>query len=69
MKKISHPIKKIVISYFVYGILWILFSDTLAGYFFDDLSFYQRFQSVKGIIFIVITGFFLYYLLKTNLQE
>ena len=69
MKKKSHPIKNIVLPYLVFGILWILFSDTLAGYFFDDLFFYQRFQSVKGIIFIVITGFFLYYLLKTNLQE
>ncbi|MFW5809202.1 MAG: putative bifunctional diguanylate cyclase/phosphodiesterase [Halanaerobium sp.] len=69
MKKISRPIKNIVLYYFVFGILWILFSDTLAGYFFDDLSFYQSFQSIKGVIFVAVTGFFLYYLLQTNLQE
>lgn len=65
----SRPIKNIVLFYFIFGILWILFSDTLAGYLINDLDFYQSFQFIKGILFIFITGIFLYYLLKTNLKE
>ncbi|RAK08974.1 diguanylate cyclase (GGDEF)-like protein [Halanaerobium saccharolyticum] len=69
MKRKSRPIKNIVLSYFIFGILWILFSDTLAGYMINDLNYYQSFQSIKGIIFIAVTGIFLYFLLKTNLKE
>ncbi|TDO83397.1 diguanylate cyclase (GGDEF)-like protein [Halanaerobium saccharolyticum] len=69
MGKKSRPIKNIVLAYFIFGILWILFSDILAGYMINDLNFYQSFQSIKGIIFIFVTGIFLYFLLKTNLKE
>ncbi len=69
MNRKSRPIKNIVLSYFVFGIIWILFSDILAGYLINDLSFYQHFQSVKGVIFVIVTGIFLYFILKTNLKE
>lgn len=68
-KKVTKPIKNIVISYAVFGMLWILFSDILAMFFISDLNFYQKFQSVKGVIFIFVTGVFLYFILSKNLRE
>ncbi|ADQ14324.1 putative bifunctional diguanylate cyclase/phosphodiesterase [Halanaerobium hydrogeniformans] len=65
----NNPVRKIVIRYFVFGILWILFSDSLAAFLFKDYVSYQQIQSVKGIAFVVITGFFLYYLLVSNFEE
>ena len=67
--KISRPIKNIVISYLVFGIVWIIFSDSLAGLIIDDIEVYQKFQSLKGLIYIAVTGAFLYLLLKRNLKE
>ncbi|MFW6252151.1 MAG: putative bifunctional diguanylate cyclase/phosphodiesterase, partial [Halanaerobium sp.] len=52
-----------------FGVLWILFSDILTGYLIDEFAYYQHFQSIKGIVFISVTGVFLYYLLKMNLKE
>lgn len=69
MKRKSRPIINIVLSYFVFGIIWILFSDRLVGYLFDDLDSYQYFQSLKGVIFVIVTGLFLYYLLKINFKK
>jgi diguanylate cyclase (GGDEF)-like protein len=68
-KKIARPIRNIVVSYSIFGILWILFSDILAVFFINNLGFYQKFQSVKGIIFIFVTGIFLYFLLNKNLKK
>jgi len=68
-KKVTKPIKNIVISYAVFGIIWILFSDILATFFISDLDFYQKFQSAKGIIFIFVTGVFLYFILYKNLRK
>ena len=42
--------------------LWLVFLFT------SNLAIYQKFQSVKGIIFIFITGIFLFFLLKKNLR-
>ncbi|PTX17417.1 diguanylate cyclase (GGDEF) domain-containing protein [Halanaerobium congolense] len=67
--KITKPIRNIVVSYSIFGILWILFSDILAVFFINNLGFYQKFQSVKGVIFIFVTGVFLYFILKKNLRK
>ena len=67
--KLYNPVKKIVIIYFVFGILWILFSDFIAIYFLNDYASYHQIQSVKGVVFVIITGLFLYYLLVSNLKE
>lgn len=68
-KKNSSPIKNIVISYAIFGILWILFSDIIAVFIINNLGFYQKFQSVKGITFVFTTCIFLYFILKRNLTE
>jgi diguanylate cyclase (GGDEF)-like protein len=67
--KIINPIRNIVVSYFIFGIFWILFSDILSAIIIEDLGFYQKFQSIKGIVFIFATGIFLFFLLKSNLKE
>lgn len=64
-----NPFKKIVIPYFIFGVLWILFSDTVVVYLLDEYLSYQTIQSVKGVLFVLITGIFLFFLLKNNLRE
>lgn len=67
--KLLNPVKNIVMPYFIFGILWILFSDTIASYLLKDYISYQTIQSTKGILFVIVTGIFLYFLLKSNLKE
>ncbi|MFW6281119.1 MAG: GGDEF domain-containing protein, partial [Halanaerobium sp.] len=68
-KNLLSPVKNIVLSYFIFGIIWILISDTIVIYLLEDYISSQTIQSIKGILFILITGLFLYYLLKSNLKE
>ncbi|MEC9489522.1 MAG: hypothetical protein UMU04_01110, partial [Halanaerobiales bacterium] len=63
-KKLLNPVKNIVMPYFIFGILWISFSDTTASYLLKDYISYQTIQSTKGILFVIVTGIFLYFLLK-----
>ena len=60
--EVSRPIKNIVVSYLIFGIVWILFSDSIAGLVTDDMENYQKYQSLKGLIYIAVTGGFLYFI-------
>ena len=68
-KEFRQPVKNIVKAYFIYGILWILFSDTVVMYLFSNHFSRHTIQTTKGILFVIITGIFLYFLLKNNLEE
>ena len=68
-RQVSAHIRNIVLSYLIFGILWILFTDFIVASIIDDLALYHQFQSLKGIIFVIVTGIFLLYLLKINLKE
>lgn len=68
-QKFQQPVKNIVKAYFIYGILWILFSDTVVMYLFRDHFSHHTIQTAKGIFFVIVTGIFLYLLLRSNLEE
>lgn len=68
-QKFQQPVKSIVKAYFIYGILWILFSDTVVLYLFREHFSHHTIQTAKGIFFVIVTGIFLYFLLSSNLEE
>jgi diguanylate cyclase (GGDEF)-like protein len=52
----------IMLLYVFFGIGWVLFSDTVLGWFIKDQHQYQYFGIIQGILFIVATGGLLYFL-------
>jgi len=54
---------KIVGAYIFFGILWIYLSDSILGWIVHDLDLMTSIVMFKGILFIVLTGILLYYLI------
>ncbi len=54
-RKISFEFR-ITFTYLILGVLWILLSDILAKYLFTDLNKLSYFQSLKGIVFVLISS-------------
>lgn len=47
---------RVIVLYVFLSTIWILFSDTLLGWIAPDVSAYARFQTYKGLAFILITA-------------
>lgn len=60
---------KPVILYMIFGFLWILFSDRLLEIFVPNPKLYQEFQTIKGWLYVIVTGALLYYLIKLDNAE
>lgn len=59
--------RKIFLIYLALGTLWIVLSDMTSSYFLkSDLNSHAA-QTVKGLLFILITGLIFYYILKKYL--
>jgi PAS domain S-box-containing protein len=72
MLKTSYSYLKITFVYFLFGILWIYFSDAAINLFIDDLNTLQFIQTIKGWLFICLSSILLYFFSKqqfNNLQE
>ncbi|MGM0378233.1 MAG: sensor domain-containing protein [Bacillota bacterium] len=54
------------IKYGLFGFLWILFSDKILLYFFQDIEMYQELQTYKGWFFVFISMILIYYLVKSR---
>ena len=54
---------KIVLIYVVFGGLWILFSDSLLDYFVSDAHLLITISKLKGWIYVLVTGIFLFQLI------
>jgi signal transduction histidine kinase len=60
---------KIAIAYFLAGFLWILFSDLFLSLFINDIELLTKLQTYKGWFYIVLTTFFLYFLLQNEFAK
>lgn len=65
--KINLMSLRIVGIYFLFALIWILFSDAILAYFIDDISVLNSFQTYKGTFFILITSVLLYSLIRSHL--
>ena len=60
---------KITLIYFIFGILWILFSDKLLEFLVKEDDLLTEFQTFKGAIFILVTSVLLYILVRKHMQS
>lgn len=56
----------IAIKYLIFGTLWIIFSDSLVDYLFDNT---RLVQSIKGIVFVLASSGFIYLLTWQRIKE
>jgi PAS domain S-box-containing protein len=59
----------IAVIYLVTGILWILFSDQLLAVFVHDIETLSKYSSIKGILFMMVTGVGLYFLIQFSNEQ
>lgn len=60
---------KITLAYFIVGILWIYFSDTLLYLLLKDAEKLNIVQIYKGCIYVIITAFLLYLMLRLYYRQ
>lgn len=56
----------ISLTYAAFGTIWILASDQVLGLLIRDPTVLTRFQTYKGGVFVALTAFFLYLLIRRN---
>ena len=60
---------KITLSYFIFGLLWILFSDIILDLVVNNENLLTKFQTYKGTFFISVTSLFLYLLVRKHMRN
>lgn len=60
---------RIVFVYFLFSLMWILFSDALLEYFVQNMAVLIKLQTYKGMFFIVVTSCILFFLIRSKLHE
>ncbi|HPG38164.1 MAG TPA: PAS domain S-box protein [bacterium] len=65
----ARPPLKIVIIYLLIGVLWTIFIDMLFEYIIQNFSIMIFLQSIKGWVFLSITGLILYFLILSDLRK
>lgn len=58
------PQHRIAFTYLIVGFLWVFFSDQLVERLFDSKEALTTAQNIKGCLFIVMTSFLLYWLVR-----
>ena len=53
--------------YFIFGLLWILFSDHILAWFIRDPTALTKGQTVKGLAYVAATGILLYLLIRRGM--
>ncbi|KHF41111.1 PAS domain-containing sensor histidine kinase [Halalkalibacter okhensis] len=53
--------KRKILLYIILGIIWIIFTDLIVAQLNSDLHVYILIQQIKGFIFVILSGFFIYY--------
>lgn len=64
----NNPWKTMVI-YIIFGLSWILFSDTVLTALVQDPKLYAFIQSIKGFLYVFLTGIALYFLMKLESRK
>jgi len=70
MKRIKISIElRVTLLYFLFGFLWILFSDHLLASITSSKEQLSQIQTYKGWFYILISGIFIYFLINRYLQR
>lgn len=60
---------RIIILYLFLGFTWILTSDYLLNFMFKDSGLYTMIQSIKGILYVIITGIVFYIIIYHRIYQ
>ena len=60
---------RIALIYILFGGSWILFSDYFVGLVVDSPAVYSQVQTIKGWLFILVTGALLFVLIRRTLKR
>ncbi|WDC83556.1 hypothetical protein PL321_12790 [Caloramator sp. mosi_1] len=67
MKKEDLGVIKIALSYLLFGTLWVVFSDNLIFRSIKYKDSHLNYSIIKGIIFVVLSTFLIFILVKERL--
>lgn len=59
---------KLAIVYAVFGVLWIILSDSILEFLMPEIDTYKNIQTLKGVIYVIITALFAYGLTRYRLK-
>lgn len=59
---------EVISIYLSVGILWIFLSDLILDIFIDDTDLIKNFQLIKGISYVIITGYLFYIIIKRRMD-
>lgn len=65
----KRPIFKIILIYLFLAGIWIILSDRVMFIFIKDLDHFYKVGVLKGLLFILITGWILYILIDRHINE
>ncbi len=63
MKKLSSPIK-LALIFLIFGITWILTTDSLLSVATNNASDVEKMQIYKGILFMILSALLIYFVSK-----
>lgn len=66
--KIS-PVKEALwasIIYFIFGFIWILWSNTILGFFIKDIDTFKKIQIFKGWLYVFMSSMLIYFIVYTR---
>lgn len=68
LENLKAPLR-IVTVYVIFGGLWILFSDSLLGYLVTDPNLFIRISTIKGWLYVLVTGLLLLKLIEQDFSR
>ena len=60
---------KIILIYIIIGVLWILLSDYLVEWFFEDEETIKLVQNIKGTFYVIFTAFVFYLIILKQMNR
>lgn len=60
---------RITLSYLLFGLMWILFSDMLLDFLINDHGLLTKFQTYKGTFFVFVTAAFFYLFVERHMHK
>jgi diguanylate cyclase (GGDEF)-like protein/PAS domain S-box-containing protein len=67
--KIMLSATRIVMVYMLFALAWIFFSDQVVQFFIKDAVLISQIQTLKGMLFVVVTGLLLFVLIRQKLRD
>src|SRR5690606_15270003 len=69
MKKLKNTAFIVASSYLVFGFTWIILSDNFVTGFFPSLESIRYFQTIKGLVFVLVSSILIFQSLHLILQK